>query len=114
MKTASAFSILATAILVLTAGCKSEPKPVSFYLETNDVRTALIKECKDDVTRAKTDGDCLNAFEAQRQIQVKEARAQQKAYNEHLEKKLKERQAATMAEWEATKAPLKLGKPKSD
>jgi uncharacterized lipoprotein NlpE involved in copper resistance len=67
--------ILMAAVACLV-GCNNgshEPaqaKPVSFYVGDSAAREAVDARCVDDVELMTTDGDCLNAFAAQEQIEA--------------------------------------------
>lgn len=54
----------ASILLVTLIACSSEPQPVSYYKVNVAERTQVLVECSDDVQRASTDGDCLNAAAA--------------------------------------------------
>jgi hypothetical protein len=64
MKTYISLTILAAFTITLLAGCGEGAKSVSWYKEHKTERDAKLTWCSNDVSRAMSNPDCLNAHKA--------------------------------------------------
>lgn len=73
---------LFVAAAALPASACAPDRTVSYYRENETERLAMVEECRDDVTRSKTEPDCLNALQADREVEAARRLEEHKKYVE--------------------------------